>query len=267
MRGLLVGIVALSVSAAAATQQSDIFATLGTTSADANNRIIGSFTTGTLYLVGDRTVFKAASPEQRADMVRAAMAVARAYALSDDFSARYARFREAQRPQREELPQNGDEALAAQQKQLEDVVKQAQEAAANLSPEAKQQLESNVAEMKRQLAELYADPEHRANVDKAVKESAREAEAEFARSTAEFEAEFPADINTLVTRRLHAFLELSATVDYSAKLVEGSDKKMHFADPAFEAKRREWKMMYRAGKPAVDAARVAAEEWLKAIGK
>ena len=267
MRAVLVGIVALTVSVVAAAQQSDIFSTLGTTSTDANNRIIGSFTTGTLYLVGDRAVFKAATPEQRAAMVGAVMAVARTYAMSEDFASRYARFREAQRPQREELPQTGDEALAAQQKQLEEVVKQAQAASANLPPEARQQLEHNVAEMKRQLAELYADPEHRANVDAAVKETAREAEAEFARSTEEFEREFPTDINTLIARRLRAFLDLSATVDYSAKLVEGTDKKMHFAEAAFEAKRREWKMMYRAGKPAVDAARVAAEEWLKALGK
>ena len=35
---------------------------------------------------------------------------------------------------------------------------------------------------------------------------------------------------------------------------------------AYEAKDNRWKLLYRAGKSAVDAARVAAEEWLKALG-
>jgi hypothetical protein len=44
------------------------------------------------------------------------------------------------------------------------------------------------------------------------------------------------------------------------------DKRMRFVDEDLETKPREWKMLFRAGKPAVDAARAAAEEWLKALG-
>ncbi len=265
MRALLAAILVLGVSGVAA-RQSDIFTTLGTTSADADNRIIGSFTTGAVSLVGEAAVFKAASPEQRAALVRAVIAAARAYTETEDFANRYARFREFQRPERPSVPQNGEEARAAQKKQLDEVVEHAKKMAAELPPEARQQLENNVAEMKRQLAELDADPQHRANVDAAIKESAREADADYARSTAEFEQEFPADVRQLVAERLRAFLDLSATVDYSAKLVERADKKLHFADPSLDAKPRHWKMMYRAGQPAMDAARAAAQEWLKALG-
>jgi hypothetical protein len=265
MRAVLAVIVSLSVVGLAA-HQSDIFITLGTTSSDANNRIIGSFTTGAVSLVGEATLFKAASPEQRAALVRAVIGAARAYTETEDFASRYARFREFQRPERPSVPQNGEEARAAQQKQLDEVVEHAKKMAAELPPEARHQLENNIAQMKRQLAELDADPQHRANVDAAIKESAREAEADYARSIAEFEQEFPADVRQLVAERLRAFLDLSATIDYSATLVERPDKKMHFADPGLDAKPRHWKMMYRAGKPAVDAARAAAQEWLKALG-
>ncbi len=35
-----------------------------------------------------------------------------------------------------------------------------------------------------------------------------------------------------------------------------------FVNPAYEKKPAEWKMAYRAGKPAVDAARTFAKAWL-----
>ena len=35
-----------------------------------------------------------------------------------------------------------------------------------------------------------------------------------------------------------------------------------FADAALEAKPAEWKMAFRAGKPATDAARAFAQKWL-----
>jgi hypothetical protein len=257
-------IVVLSAVGVAA-QQTDIFRTLGTTSDQGQGSVIGSFTSGTVALIGERAVFKAATPEMRATLVRGVIAAARAYAGTADFATRYARYRELRRPQREALPQTGDEALAAQQKQLEEVIRQAQKTAEELPAEARAQLADNIADTKRQLAELNADPEHRAAVDAAVKAGAREAEADYARQDAEFEVEYPADARQIIARRLRAFLEMSATVDFSATLVE-KDKKMRFADALLEAKPRQWKMLYRAGKPAVDAARAAAEEWLKALG-
>jgi len=246
-------------------QPNDVFRTLGTTSDQAQNIIMGSFTSGAVALIGERSVFRSASPDVRAILVQGVIAAARAFTATADFAARYSRFREAQRPQRDTVPQNADEALAAQQKQLEEAISDAQKAAERQSPEVREQLAHNIKYMKEQLAELNADPEHRAAVDAVVKQQAREAEAEYSRRDAAFEVEYPADPKRLIARRLRAFLEMSATVDFSARLVE-KEKRMRFADPALEAKPREWKMLYRAGKPAVDAARAAAEEWLKALG-
>ena len=38
-----------------------------------------------------------------------------------------------------------------------------------------------------------------------------------------------------------------------------------FADPKFESKNDFWKRCFRAGKPAVDAARAAAQSWLASL--
>lgn len=262
----VVAALVLGAATLAAQHPADVFSTLGTTSDQAQSSVLFSFTSGAVALIGERSVFRSASTEMRLTLVRSVIAAARSYTNSADFAARYARFREAQLPQPEELPRNGEEALALQQKQLEEAIRQAEKTAENLSPEAREQLAHNISYTKQQLADLNADPEHRAAVDAAVKERAREAEAEYAGRMAEFEREYPSDAKRLVARRLREFLDLSATVDFSAKLVE-NNKRMRFVDPELEAKSREWKMLYRAGKPAVDAARAAAAEWLKALGE
>ena len=262
---ITVAALVLSTATLAARQQSDIFTTLGTTRDLGHSGIVASFTTGNLAMIGERAVFRAASPEMRVTLVRGLIAAARAYADTADFAMRYTRFRESQRPQREAMPLTGDEALAAQKKQLEEVIREAEQMAAELPPEQREKLAHNIEYTRKQLADLNSDPEHRAAVDKAVKESARLAEAEFVKRETAFDIEYPADPKRLIARRLRAFLELSATVDFNAQLVE-RDKRLRFADPDLEARPREWKMLFRAGKPAVDAARAAAQDWLNALG-
>jgi hypothetical protein len=60
--------------------------------------------------------------------------------------------------------------------------------------------------------------------------------------------------------RLQQFLDRTADVDFEAKL-DGR----RFANPDYEAKPREWKMCYRAGRPASDAARAYAQAWLEEL--
>lgn len=77
---------------------------------------------------------------------------------------------------------------------------------------------------------------------------------------ADDEKRFPAKAEDLIKQRLEKFLAVSATVDFNAKL-NGS----MFANPEYEAKSGEWKAIYRAGKPVVDAAREEAKAWLKEL--
>jgi hypothetical protein len=252
-------------TAALRAQEVDVVRSLGIDSVEAHDSILSSFANGTLALVGERSIFTAASPEQRAVLVRGVVAAARAYTGRSDFASRYAAFREAARPERAVVPQNGEEARAAQMKQLEAVIQEALKMGEKMPPQAREDLEENIAFTKRQLAAINADPEHRKAVDAAAREGAKAAEDEYKAALAEFERKYPADPKRLVAQRLRAFLDMSATVDFSAKLVEKQDKRMRFVDPSLESMPPEWKMLYRAGKPAVDAARTAAQDWLKAI--
>jgi hypothetical protein len=266
---LLACLAALAISASAiasGAQPSDIFKTFGVSATAGNDAILRSFTSGSIVLAGTRAVFTAATPEQRALLVRGVIDAARTYAATADFAERYASFRESQRPERAPVPQNGEEALAAQMKQLEDVAKEAIKMAENMPPQAREDLIENIEFTKRQLAELNKDPKHRANVDAAAKEAAKAAADELQQAMAQYEADYPADVKKVVATRLRAFLAMSETVDFSASTVEREDKKLHFLNPAHESMPREWKMLFRAGQPAVDAARAAAQDWLKALG-
>ena len=77
---------------------------------------------------------------------------------------------------------------------------------------------------------------------------------------ADDEKRFPADANVLIKQRLKEFLDVSATVDFDARL-NGS----MFANPEYEAKSGQWKMCFRAGKAVVEAAREEAKAWLKEL--
>jgi hypothetical protein len=247
-------------------RQSDVYKQFGTNPSEAHDSFISSFTTGNVFLIGERSVFKAASPEVRATLVRGIIAAARAYTGTADFTTRYAQFREEQKPRKEHVAESGDQAMAEVQKQLDDSIKEMQKAAAGLPPEMKKQMEESIADLRKQMKEAAEDPIQKAERDKAFPEMAKAAEAEYRGKLGEWDERYPADLKLLITKRLRAFLDLSSTVDFNAKLEPRPDKKLHFVDPALEGKPSEWKLLFRAGKPAVDAAREAAREWLKAIG-
>ena len=77
----------------------------------------------------------------------------------------------------------------------------------------------------------------------------------------EFEKTYPADPRALVAMRLRHFLDVTKDIDFTAQLVD-KDKKQGVCRRALEAKPAEWKMCFRAGKPATDAARAFARKWL-----
>jgi hypothetical protein len=75
------------------------------------------------------------------------------------------------------------------------------------------------------------------------------------------ESKYPAKANDALKLRLQEFMDLSSTVDFSARLTSGR----RFENGAYEAKPNEWKACYRAGEPVVRAAREEVEKWLSSL--
>jgi hypothetical protein len=76
---------------------------------------------------------------------------------------------------------------------------------------------------------------------------------------------YPSDPKSLLKQRLQQILDITADVDFSAELRVGYKGLKYFVNPDYQKKPAEWKMAFRAGKPATDAIRAAAQQWLKEL--
>lgn len=159
------------------------------------------------------------------------------------------------------------ERLATFEKSVSDLEKQAGEP--SLPRDVRDQLAQAAREQRKMLAEMRKntrDAELAADMEKArfdeeqrsYPERVKARDAQLAR----LRAEWPEDVEELALRRLRAFLDLSASVDFGARLATRPGGRKVFVDPALEAKPPMWKLVFRAGKPTSDAARAVAQRWL-----
>ena len=240
-------------------------ASLGITEGRAREAVFDSFITDTLSGAGDSKVFTAASSTARVALVNFALSFARAFAESDDFQRRYADHREANGP--EPLPEapNVDAILAKQRAGFEAQVEQMRKLFDQITPEQRATLEEGWKDMRAQLTDLETGPK-RAAFEKALHEQRADQEREREIARKELDTVWPADHRALIASRLRRFLDVSKDVVYDAKLVDKDGTKV-FADPALETRPKDWKMCFRAGKPATDAARSFARQWLSDLDR
>ncbi len=258
---VVVGFTVLAVSAVTLTGQT-VTAQLGITEGRAREAVFDSFMAGAVSIAGKAEVFTAASPQARAAMVTAATALARAFVETEEFKSRYADHREANGPDPLPAEQTADQILAKQRAGFEQQVEalRKQFTSDEITPEQKATLEEGFETMRAQFTEMEKGP-RRVELDGALKTQRAGQVSAHAEATKEFEARYPADPRALVAMRLRQFLDTTRDIDFTARLVQ-QDKVQKFADPVLEAKPSEWKMCFRAGKPATDTAREFARKWL-----
>ena len=243
----IVALALVIACSAAAAAQSDVIAKLGSSPEEASEAVFSAFSGGYVYMSGTRTVFTTANDQARAALVTGVINFARAYTTSADFAKRWGVFRENQKPS---PPQTGPTSMAAmqaeQKKALEEAVKNMEEAAKKM-PQMKATFDEQIKGLRAQIAELgKVDPAKNAQMDAILKQSAQQALDLHKQSVAEWEKKYPVDPKPVVVQRLREFLAMSATVDFTAKLVK-KDGKMRFENPEYERKESQWKYMYRAG--------------------
>ena len=133
---------------------------------------------------------------------------------------------------------------------------------AGLSADQRQAMEGVVTQMEAQAK----DPAMQGLLRQAIVGQRAADQGHYQDDLKQWQDEYPADATIVIARHLHAFLTMSAEVNFDAKL-ETRDGKNYFADPQYESKSAEWKMCFRAGREATSAARAAATAWLKELGK
>ena len=253
---LVAGTVGATLTAQSATTQ------LGITDGRAREAVFDSFMAGAVSIAGKAEVFTAASPQARVALVHAATTLARAFVESDEFARRYADHREANGPDPLPAEQTAAQVLAKQragfEQQVDALRKQFVDDA--ITPEQKATLEEGFETMRARFTEMEKGTQ-RAELETMLQGQRSQQVAAHAAATSQFDALYPADPRALVALRLRRFLDTTADIDFSARLVE-QGKARKFVDPDLEAKPAEWKMCFRAGKPATDAARDFARKWL-----
>lgn len=261
-RSAVVGTLAVAVTIGATLTGQAVTTQLGITEGRAKEAVFDSFMAGAVSIAGRADVFTAASPQARAAMVAAATTLARAFVETEEFKSRYADHREANGPDPLPAEQTADQILAKQRAGFEQQVEalRKQFTSDEITPEQKATLEEGFETMRAQFTEMEKGP-RRVELDGALKTQRAGQVSAHADATREFEARYPADPRALVAMRLRQFLDTTRDIDFSAKLVQ-QDKVQKFADPALETKPGEWKMCFRAGKPATDTAREFARTWL-----
>jgi hypothetical protein len=249
----------LCVTVIAATAQ-DHLATLGISEGRAKEAVFDSFMADAVSIAGKPAAFIAMPPAARVALVNFALTLARTFVESDDFKRRYADHREANGP--EPLPdaQSADAIFKKQREGFENQVAEMRKLFDQITPEQRATLEEGWKEMRDQF-DAMEKGERRTQIEATIKAQRDEQVRGRDLAMKEFEKTYPADPRALVAMRLRRFLDVTKDIDYSAQLVE-KDKKKVFADAALEARPAEWKMAFRAGKPATDAARAFAQKWL-----
>lgn len=258
-------------SAAAADPISDA----GLKDSDVQSAVVESFANGYVSLPGGG--LRALGPEARAGFVRAAGKLAIAYSKTEAFSRAYAAWWEEHKPRLDlitpqQMAEKNQEARAEFDKGNAEMnsmaanfeaqranLKQAgmSDAQINQMVEQARQSQQQIAQM-RQSGQLPNAAVLMTEQDRQLQNQQRQQEYE--EQLAKFSAAHPADPREAIRRELNQFLQVSASVDFNAKLTNG-----RFVDPAYQGKDSEWKRCFRAGKPAVDAAREVAQDWLRQL--
>lgn len=200
----------------------------------------------------------------RVSMVKEIGSFARSYARSEDFKKRYAQYRDEQKPAAPK-PFVGVEGLKKQQREeLTKSIRESKETLKTLTGEVRKGMEEGIKSMEDMLKELDNpnNPMFSPEMNDMLKQGWDQENQSYQQSLAAWNNEWPESPSTLIRNRLNYFLELSATVDFGAKLSRSSNGKMVFVNPAYESKSSDWKLLYRCGKESVEAARGVAKEWL-----
>jgi hypothetical protein len=252
----------LTVAVSLFAQADAVLQKLSVSQENAQNSFFDVIWDGTPYIPGGNEVFKTATPAVRVSLVRGLATTMRVYTRSDDFKTRYAEYLDANRPR----PAARTQSVAEQDAESDASITEMEANIKKMPPEMQKQMEEVVKQLKAQQAEMKKDSEFQAMRDSAVKQAQADEERQFAERLAQWDARHPRNPDLLIASRLKEFLALSADVNYDARLAKQGDK-MRFEDPVLEAKPNEWKLCFRAGREATDAARAFAAEWLKALPK
>lgn len=220
------------------------------------------------YLDFPRQAVKRIDASRRPEIVSFVGVLAKKYTQTEHFKQQYKAYRDAKKPVQEENALINTDLnvtmIANYKKAIADTEKVIKE---TKSAEMKKALEGSIVSMKEQLKAMEEMPKEEREIIKQISEESNKMKANsFAQELADFEEEYPANPDAMLKLRLKEFIKISKSVDFQAETTAKNGKN-RFVNAQYEGKSSEWKLCYRAGKPAVEAAVAFAELWLSELEK
>jgi hypothetical protein len=241
----------------------DFLKQLGLSKAEANEKITNSLLSGALDPNGIRNL-KNIVLNDRAAIVKDVSAYAKQYAGSPEFIKQYLALKEENRPEAMKI-ETPDELRINTIRRAREAVKEMEESLKKAPSDMKSIFEKTLETAKQNL-KTTEDPDNKymksyaqnfASLQQQMKQSHENA-------LKSWEAKYPSNHLLFIKVRLQEFLDATKDVDFAAQVTERNGIK-YFVSKDYERKDNRWKMAFRAGKPAIEAARAFAEEWLSEI--
>lgn len=215
---------------------------------------------GQISIPGPGAALRAMTGARRGEVVKALGDRAKAYYASEAFRKRYAAWWAEQQPappspmktlaqlKQEQKDQGGEQAKAMQE--MEANLK-------NLPPETRAEVKKAMAQAREAQGQLPAID------DQTLLRAEQERFQTDQRNYQEALQKAPVkDPKVQLRKALQHTLAATEGIDYSAALRSQYGKRV-FVNAAFESKPAEWKMGFRAGREATEAARAYARAWLQ----
>ena len=230
---------------------------------EAKEAIRDNFLRGELWFP-DKQAIKSVAISKRVTTVKELGTYIRQYIESPEFNKAYQEFRAAA------VPSGKGDVKTLIGKRLLVIEEELKEAEAKLKAatgDVKKLYELSASQLKQERDALKSPshPMHKDYVENLTDESDENA-AQGKREETSFNESYPPTVKELIKLRLQKFLEVTATIDFNAKLVQQGKFKV-FADPALEAKDGDWKKLFRAGSETINAARQFAQQWMRDLSK
>ena len=252
--GMAAGVIAAQAGA-------DVLARLGVDKSSVGANVLRSLSSGYIYDSAAFKAFKALPGSARAEVVRAGLDWAKAYAASADFKAAYKDLRESRKPKPPEPVPSAEETLAKMKADMEKGIENMRQVQASADAETKKSMEDAIKQMRAQMEEMDKNPQMKENFRLGAEMQRASKKQEFEAALVAWNEDLPEDSRALIAKRIRQFLTMSADVDFGAELVSRNDR-MIFVKEAYEQKPAHWKTCFRAGREATEAARAFAKAWL-----
>ena len=244
----------------------DIWNQLGLTQEKGIESIKQSFLQGYLYSYGAKSA-KNIVVGEKAAVSKDLLTYTKQYLNTEDFKKEYEKSRQGTKPMEpwRKTAKTKEEVRKEKIAELEKSIADLEKNMPKFTPEVKKVMEPLLESQKNTLKD-YNDPDSDMieMMAEGEKMSVENDWKQYREQIKKWEEEYPANANIFIKRRLQQYLEIAATVDFSAAVKDVNGKKK-FVNSAYEYKSSEWKKVYRAGKEVNDVARPFVANWIKEL--